>query len=37
MYTQDFGIAFGWANAIEPASIEDYKFNGQFCKSGIAF
>ena len=37
-YSQDHGKFFGWKskNYLQP-TYDDYKFNGQYCKSGIAF
>lgn len=38
LYSQDHGTRFGWEseNYLEP-TIDDYKYNGQYCKSGLAF
>ena len=38
LYSQDHGTRFGW-DSEDPSNptFEDYRFNGQYCKSGIAF
>jgi hypothetical protein len=38
LYSQDHGTRFGWQST-DPANptFEDYQYNGQYCKSGIAY
>ena len=38
LYSQDHGTRFGWSsNNPSNPTFEDYEFNGQYCKSGLAF
>lgn len=38
MYSKDIGNTFGWSSADHTApTYDDYKQNGKYCKSGIAF
>ena len=38
LYSQDHGTRFGWNSTDwKNPTFEDYKFNGQYCKTGIAF
>ena len=38
MYSQFVDFKFGWQSEnLETPTFEDYRFNGQYCKSGMAF
>jgi hypothetical protein len=38
LYSQDHETDFGWASDDhENPTYEDYKLNGQYCKTGLAF
>lgn len=38
MYSQFVGVAFGWGSeSLTDIKYEDYKTNGLYCKSGLAF
>lgn len=37
LYSQDHGTRFGWQSATSNPTFEDFQFNGQYCKSGLAY
>lgn len=37
LYSQDFGVDFGWSSNSSLSLLDNNVFNGKFCKSGLAF
>ena len=37
MYSQGVGETFGWEAANDPPNLSDFKKNGQYCETGLAY